>query len=89
MASRSLNVWNPNEPKRNFVRMTGRISCERRLNYIGCALKADGDERRVQKMSILPPQKGLGIPGDERGLKGQNVAEQENTWFTTTQVYKN
>ncbi|XP_078371546.1 uncharacterized protein LOC144655199 isoform X4 [Oculina patagonica] len=46
-------------------------------------------ERKSRRLRRRQEQKGLGIPGDGRGLKGQNVAEQENTWFTTSQVHKN
>ncbi|KAL9981783.1 hypothetical protein ACROYT_G010530 [Oculina patagonica] len=63
-----------------------RLSCSR---FVGERKSRRLRRRQGQKMSILPPQKGLGIPGDGRGLKGQNVAEQENTWFTTSQVHKN
>ncbi|XP_078379766.1 uncharacterized protein LOC144662747 isoform X1 [Oculina patagonica] len=37
--------------------------------------------RQEQKMSILPPQKGLGIPGDGRGLKGQNGKEKARKYM--------
>ncbi|XP_078364782.1 uncharacterized protein LOC144649199 isoform X1 [Oculina patagonica] len=49
-----------------------RLSCSR---FVGERKSRRLRRRQGQKMSILPPQKGLGIPGDGRGLKGQNGKE--------------